>query len=179
MAKEFELAASSGGQRSQQILEQMQEKTALALQQAQTQLNQEGSAVKSLTVRNRYYTINSYRAETIFYYFKNNICANRELDHQIRELGNEKVVLVKMIDEAKSTIEKLKVELKQTRSTVSQLTGQLAQSYTARDERAERTARSVVNICLIYCTHPSFLTDLWTLFFRVIVHSGLPHQMRE
>ena len=52
-AKEFELAASSGGQRSQQILEQMQEKTSLALQQAQAQVTQESGAVKSLTLRNR------------------------------------------------------------------------------------------------------------------------------
>jgi septal ring factor EnvC (AmiA/AmiB activator) len=118
-AKELEVTVSTGGQRHQQQLEIVQEQTTHALQQAQHQISQEAGVVKNLTVK------------------------NRELDHQIRELATERSALTKVVDDARSTIDKLKAELQHTRGQVNTLTEQLTHSYAARSEGAENAARCV------------------------------------
>ena len=54
LVKEYELTMANGGLRNHQILEQVQEKTSIALHQAQNQINHESNIVKTLTQRNRY-----------------------------------------------------------------------------------------------------------------------------
>lgn len=65
----------------------------------------------------------------------------RELDHIVREMSAEKTVLARVVDDARNTIDQLKFELSQTRSSVSHLTGQLSQSFASREESAEIAAR--------------------------------------
>ena len=82
----------------------------------------------------------------------------------IRELGTDKSSLTRMVDEARHTIDQLKQELHQSRSSMAMLTVQLSHSYAAREEGATKAAR-------YNCT-----TSLATMLF---VHSAFSMKLRE
>ncbi len=81
------------------------------------------------------------------YMLKNDIInRNNELAATVSELVNDKTVLVKVIEEAKKTIQNLRDEINDNKATISALTQQLSLSFQERDTVTSNALKTITEM---------------------------------